>query len=361
MAVKTLRTSTEQSAPLSLAVNALWRILLSHRQPWNIVPAYDQDLKQYTLLNEHLSSKVGEYDRDAVFGKKSFDQSQKQVRRKSTAIFIARVIFWASICASLVLLVYTHLTASPLLTTLTVLCTIIWVGAASVLTQMLSGNADLSAKQLIAQSSHPKHAEMVVHELERNIFGKYGFYFVDQNGVIQQLPRNIHRVENALVFFLGPPKHRQIVPYSGAAPQQELYISKSQPTNNARLPSAIREFLTTKECVVEMILLVDRHLPYDPAKPRRKLTRDRERWTNTLRIIRDNWNEWVNLESGGHNSIEIENKLLRSLMIRNKSKEQMDDLLNNFITGDNRNFGNWLVQLDFIDPKTRKLAIKKPN
>ena len=353
-----MRLLSPDNQTLPPALVNLGRTLISHKSPWFYKRAENQDISKYTLLAEHLSTYVGKYEFSEIFDARVFDEALKRARSKTLQISVARTIFWLSFSFSLILLMLTYVSGNLLMATAAIACILVCSIAGIFLTNETMRKYGPTASQIISSAREPRRAELIVHALENDVAGKYDFYIVDPTGTLQQLPNKLYRADNALIFLLGQPHHRHAVPYSGSPPQQELYISKSKTTKDIRTPTAIINFLSNRDRIRDLLSIVRKLHPYDPGAPNRKLTRHRERWVKALRVISENWDEWQNLQSRIGSNSRLQDELIECLRIRKKSNSEMGVLFNDFISGQNRNFGNWLINIGFIDEQTRALSLK---
>lgn len=123
----------------------------------------------------------------------------------------------------------------------------------------------------------------------------------------------------------------------------------------------IKGCISNKELISDLLQLVQTHHPFDPAKPKEKLTLARNRWVRALRYIHDNWDKWESYQSRTGGNKETRNELINRLQIRGKSRAEMDKILNDFTDGKNKYFGYWLAQLGFIDSQTYAISSNYRN
>lgn len=334
------------------------RILISHTTPWDIKTASHQKKAKYTLFADWLLTVDEAYNFDDIFGAALFDKAKRVAQIRAATTFGLRLKFWVIAILTIFLLGYTIFTRDLRIAALTLGCASLSIGLASLLAGVVSRNRGLTKADIISQAKDPSRAKLVLDELESKIFETYEFAVIDGDGRFKRLPFELPRAVNGLVFLLGQTEHRYATNYSGEPPSQDLYISKSKGTKDTRISEAIVDFLKSKEAISDLLALVGKHKPFDPAKPSEKLSRKREGWINLLRLIHANWPKWTNLLKRKNSDVAFELSLTEPIKIRGKSPSEMYLVLNDLISGKNRHFGNWLRDLNFIDSATLQLKLK---
>lgn len=202
LAVKTPKTSLKSTSSDLSTFRELKRIFIRHTEPWEFTEANNQNLESYTLLTEHLSQVVGVNQFNDIFDIQVFDKATKRTKIKLNLVFALRAVFMISFSLAVLILATTFRNINLLgIVTLLALAISVTITAAF-LSRFTMQRLGLSSAEVAASSKNPEQAIKIISELGDNIFGKYNFYFVDQNGTIYELPKNLYRADNALLFFL---------------------------------------------------------------------------------------------------------------------------------------------------------------